>query len=111
MKYTNMSAVLQEAIASMTTSGNNHRKITFDKENNVIFSEDNAEPPQYPDEDSTFYDGGNLRLSVDRAFHLVKSHYELNEIYMVELFFDGKHGSIDVGGYRVEKEDFIIIQS
>jgi hypothetical protein len=109
MKYTNMSDVLQEAIASMTTSGNNHCKITFDKENIVIFAEDYAEPQQYPDNDSTFYNSGNLRQSVDRAFDLVKSHYELNEIYMVELFFDGKHGSIDVGGYRVEKEDFIII--
>ena len=108
MKYTNMSDVLQEAIASMTTSGNNHCKITFDKENNVIFTEDIVTPQQYPDEDSTFYNWG-LRASMDRAFHLVKTHYGMNEIYMVELFFDGKHGSIDVGGYRVEKEDFIII--
>lgn len=109
MKYTNMSDVLQEAIASMTTSRNNHCKITFDKENNVIFAEDNAEPPQYHDNDSTFYNSGNLRQSVDRAFDMVKSRYELNEIYMVELFFDGTYGSINVDGYRVEKEDFIII--
>jgi hypothetical protein len=106
-----MSDVLQEAIVSITTSGNNHCKITFDKEHNVIFAEDIKVPPQYPDEDSTFYNGGNLRLSMDRAFDLVKSHYGLNVIDIVEVFFDGKHGSIDVGGYRVEKEDFIVIPS
>jgi hypothetical protein len=71
---------------------------------------ENKQPPEYPSSDSVFYQshGAPIR-DMHRAFELNVAHYELNEIYMVEVFFDGEKGVIAVGGYKVNKENFIVV--
>lgn len=102
--------MLTVVLKNLQKSENNYCKITFDTENNVILAEGNKCPPEYPSSDSVFYNSNGFTVrAMHRAFELTIGHYELNEIYMVEVFFDGEKGVIAVGGYKVNKENFMIV--